>query len=75
MGAEEAVFTWANPDPQEGDFFVWALAELGGEPQWQRTDETTVTVPAGEDRVCIEVSLVRADGRASAQNAEECATR
>lgn len=73
--ADGAVFTWANPDPQDGDFFVWAQAELSGEPQWQRTDEPTVTVPALEDRVCIEVSLVRADGRASAQNAEGCATR
>ena len=72
---DDAVFTWVNPDPQEGDRYLWARVEMGGVGERQQVDESTVTVPATQDRVCIQVSLVRGDGRFSAEPAEGCAQR
>lgn len=72
---DDVVFTWANPDPQEGDRFLWAPVEMGGVGDQQQVDEPTVTVPATQDRVCIQVVLVRADGRYSGEFGQGCANR
>jgi hypothetical protein len=72
---DDAVFTWANPEPQEGDRFLWARVEMGGVGDQQQAVEPTVTFPATQDRVCIQVVLVRADGRYSAEPAQGCADR
>lgn len=69
-------FTWANPDPQDGDRFAWGVTEAGGEPTLELVEEPTVTftpeaVEPGTP-VCVEVSLVRADRRASAEPAVGC---
>lgn len=70
------VFTWSNPDPQDGDRYLWGRAVLTGEPELAPVDAATVSVPAGAPgaEVCIEVSLVRADGRFSAEPALGCVT-
>jgi hypothetical protein len=68
-------FTWTNPDEQEGDSYLWGVRAATGEPQLQLVEEQRVTVPAadaGAGEVCIEVSVVRADRRASAVPAEGC---
>ncbi len=76
IASEEAVFTWTNPDPQDGDFFVWKRSEAGKDPEAHVVEDLTALVPAGgEDRVCITVDLVRADGRQSVTSAEGCANR
>ena len=68
-----AVFTWTNPDEQEGDTYLWGRRTVTGEPQLEIVEDTTVTVPAdGTGEVCIEVSVVRADRRASTVPAEGC---
>lgn len=78
FGARQAdgtvVFTWTNPDEQDGDTYLWGLRTATGEPQLQIVEEPTVTVtPPAEGEVCIEVSVVRADRRASTVPAEGCA--
>lgn len=68
-------FTWTNPDEQEGDTYLWGVRTATGEPELQLVDEQRVTVPAasaGAGEVCIEVSVVRADRRASTVPAEGC---
>lgn len=74
------VFTWRNPDPQDGDSYLWGLLSSTGQTQLQPVDGTRITLgpedlaglddPAGQ--VCIEVSVVRADRRASTTPAQGC---
>ena len=70
------VFRWTNPDPQDGDRYLWGRAVLTGEPQLVPVDVPTVSLTAGAlgTEVCIEVSLVRSDGRFSAEPALGCVT-
>ena len=68
-----AAFTWSNPDPSEGDRYLWGVAVLAGEPQLEAVDDATVTVPGVPDgRVCIEVSILRTDGRFSTRPTVGC---
>ncbi|MCS5716002.1 serine/threonine protein kinase [Herbiconiux sp. CPCC 205716] len=65
-GPDGVVFTWTNPDPQDGDTYRWAPATPGAEQQARSIDKPTVTVvPEGGQPVCIDVSVVRSDGRGS----------
>lgn len=66
-------FTWTNPDPAEDDSYIWYPVTLdGGDGATETTDETTASVPKNASGVtCIEVVLVRADGRSS-NPAREC---
>jgi hypothetical protein len=66
-GADGVVFTWQNPDPQDGDSYRWSLATPGAVNQAARVDAATVTVqpPEGGGTVCIEVAVVRTDGKGS----------
>lgn len=70
---DSAVFTWTNPDPQEGDMYLWGVQVSDAAVELETTDETRVTVPYTEgDTVCIEVLIRRSDGRASAEPAVGC---
>lgn len=73
---DEAIFTWTNPEPQDGDQFAWALLDAAGVAgQTVLVTDATVTVPyQGSDDVCIEVSTVRADRRQS-ETVRGCAER
>jgi serine/threonine protein kinase len=65
-GADGIVFTWTNPDPQAGDSYRWSRTVAGQPEQAQRVDQPTITLPADPDAdVCVQVYLVRADGRGS----------
>ncbi len=70
-----ATFTWTNPRPAEGDRYRWARVELGGTRQPAVVDGSSVVVPLGPDdsQVCIEVFVLRADGRLSVEPATGCA--
>jgi len=69
-------FTWTNPSPEPDDHYLWGLRTATTEPVLALVSAPTVTVPVAAQRgptpstpaaeVCIEVSIVRADGRASA---------
>ncbi|WP_258723686.1 serine/threonine protein kinase [Cellulomonas sp. NS3] len=70
------VFTWTNPEPVDGDHYLWGVRAATGEPVLELVEEPTVTVPAAAatgSPVCVEVSIVRSDGGASARSAEGCA--
>ena len=71
----DVTFTWVNSDPQPDDHYLWGIIPKTGSPELQVVDVPSVTVPAAQsdDEVCIEVSIVRADRRASATPAEACA--
>lgn len=70
----KVTFTWGNPEPHEGDVYLWRLDEAGVEHDPEVVTEPTVTVPeATSGRTCIEVLLRRANGRASDSPAVGCA--
>jgi serine/threonine protein kinase len=65
-GEGGVVFTWSNPEPEDGDVYQWGLLVPGTETTLSSTTDTTVTVvPAEGQKTCIEVSVRRTDGRAS----------
>jgi hypothetical protein len=68
------VFTWVNPDPAEGDAYLWGVvARDGSKTALEQIAETTVTVPADPSgTTCIEVLTRRANGQAS-EPAAACA--
>ena len=67
VGGGKATFRWINPDPQEGDTYLWQQVRLdGGEATAANVRETSVTVPLGTDtQVCIDVSVRRENGSTS----------
>jgi hypothetical protein len=60
-------FTWTNPDPQEGDRYLYGVVTLADpEPDLTPVTETEVTVPAaGGTETCIDLVLVRQNGSSS----------
>lgn len=60
-------FTWVNPDPQDGDYYLWNVVTLDdANPAVERADAPSVLVPAAAaGETCIEVTVVRENGRAS----------
>lgn len=74
QGDGTALFTWENPDEQEGDSYVWREVAVDGQGDARRTTVSQVEVPLDESVgvVCIEVSIVRDDGRASTMPVQEC---
>ena len=71
------LFTWDNPEPQEGDAYVWGVLQVTGETELALIDTAKVVVPAEQattPQVCIEVSIVRVDRRVSAEPAQGCAS-
>jgi hypothetical protein len=64
-------FSWANPDEQPGDAYLWGRTDPGADPALQPVSEPHVTVQAA-GRVCIRVLLRRADGQFSAEPAQGC---
>ncbi len=65
VSGTDVVFTWANPDPQDGDRFLYQPVLLDREVGVSETKEPTTTLPAQRGRTCVDVQVVRAGGRAS----------
>jgi len=64
ISGDDAVFTWKNPEPEEGDVYAWSRVTLDGETKAKRVSDPTVRVPTeGESRVCIDVTLIRKSGQ------------
>ena len=67
-------FTWTNPDPLDGDRYLWRAVVPGAQSTFEETAETSVVMaPDASGRTCIEVVLRRADGTSAATGAEGCA--
>ncbi|CAL4858579.1 serine/threonine-protein kinase [Microbacterium sp. MM2322] len=62
-----ASFRWINPDPKEGDTYLWQPVRLdGGEATASNARETSVSVRLrGETQFCIDVSVRRENGATS----------
>jgi hypothetical protein len=68
-------FTWADPAPQDGDRYQWGIVTATGEGPLALTGQPAATVPAAQapGQVCLQVILVRADGRMSSDATRGCA--
>ncbi|MFV0374626.1 protein kinase domain-containing protein [Microbacterium sp.] len=65
IDGDRVTFQWTNPDPQEGDAYLWFLYTLEGDGVPESTTKTSVTVPADPSGdTCIDVRIVRANGTA-----------
>ncbi|CAM3478349.1 serine/threonine-protein kinase [Isoptericola cucumis] len=57
---DKVVFTWTNPDPQDGDTYGWREPQALTEAHYQQVSQTTVTVPRAKGgETCVEVVVVR----------------
>ncbi|NUL47784.1 serine/threonine protein kinase [Cellulosimicrobium funkei] len=64
--AGEAVFTWENPDPKDGDTYMWRTTTATGKGRITTADEATASTPVlNGDRTCIEVVVIRSNGKQS----------
>ena len=75
LGDGTAEFQWTNPSPQEGDAYIWTIINADENyAEYSRTEDLSVIVPIPEDSVavCIEVAIVRDDGRSSQSAAQAC---
>lgn len=63
--ADNAVFRWDNPAPQEGDIYLWRSVTATSKGELVRTSEAEAVIPATGAQTCIEVQVARANGRAS----------
>ena len=72
VDGEKATFTWSDPDPAEGDLFLWGVQVAGAARELQSTADPTVELPYGGDKLCVEVYLRRVDGRTSAEAGVGC---
>lgn len=70
---DEASFTWTNPEPEPGDKYKYQLVDPRGQTAPALIEEAAVTVPKLAGDTCVEVFLVRANGRAS-QPSRGCAS-
>ena len=68
------VFTWANPQPKEGDTYKYRYKSAKADGAYETTASTETFVSGlGEPPVCLEVILVRADGNASPEGPDSIA--
>ncbi|MDF7664285.1 serine/threonine-protein kinase [Bifidobacterium sp. ESL0763] len=72
-------FTWTNPDPQPGDTYAWAEVQDGGDGKGAGTKiahGTSLTIDdPGTAQTCVQVSIVRGDGRMSPTPAIACVAK
>jgi serine/threonine protein kinase len=63
---QNVVFTWKDPDPKDGDSYLWHTVDQDSSAPLAVTSDPTITVPvAGAGRTCVEVMLRRSSGRTS----------
>ncbi|MEA5456395.1 serine/threonine-protein kinase [Sinomonas sp. JGH33] len=68
------VFTWSDPDPKDGDGFLWHTVDQGSSGPLTASDKPSATVPAAASgKTCIEVFLRRSSGRTSDNPTLGCA--
>ncbi|MFQ4149701.1 serine/threonine-protein kinase [Arthrobacter sp. LAPM80] len=65
-------WTWTNPDPQDGDKYVWAAVSAVDSGEFKPITEARVfAVNGSNDQSCIAVKLVRKNGQTS-QESKKC---
>ncbi len=74
VDGENVAFTWTNPDPQNGDTYLWRPVVPGESFAFEETTDASVTMPLdASGRTCVEVLLVRSNGAAAEDGVEACA--
>ncbi len=68
---DRVVFTWTNPDPKEGDTFLYRAVLLDRDAATHQTDQPTASLAVQPQSTCIEVEVRRASGKSS-QPAKKC---
>jgi serine/threonine protein kinase len=63
--ADGVAFTWTNEQPMPGDSYLYGVVDPLAETSYEQTDQASASIPAQSGRTCIEVVLVRANGRSS----------
>ena len=67
-------FTWTNPDPEDGDFYIVeavSLTDSTGEAEPVEVPEITVPA-AATGQTCVDVTLVRANGQQQTDPTRGC---
>ena len=66
-------FTWTNPDPEEGDTYIWYEVTLDGPGEPHIVEQANATLEGERTgRTCIEVLIKRADGRSTPEGVRGC---
>ncbi|MFJ6001830.1 protein kinase [Arthrobacter sp. NPDC092385] len=62
----DIAFSWANPDPQDGDIYRFRTVTVQESGEWIRTQQLSATVQASPSgTTCVDVQLARSNGTAS----------
>ncbi|GAB3620501.1 serine/threonine-protein kinase [Glutamicibacter endophyticus] len=69
---KNVTFTWKNPDPMDGDFYMWAPVTATETGDAQKTDAPSATLPRAKGQTCIEVKLVRKNGGSVSEPKRAC---
>jgi hypothetical protein len=68
------VFSWTNPQPQEGDTYKYRTKSAKADGAYETTMiEKAFVSGFGEPPICLQVILVRADGNASPEGPDSIA--
>jgi len=73
LSGEQVQVSWENPEPENGDTYLWAVIDPTQQQPTTPTTETRIVVAAQPGRTCVQVQLVRANGRYS-DPAKGCTT-
>ncbi|WP_411722340.1 serine/threonine-protein kinase [Mycetocola sp.] len=67
-------FEWENPEPQSGDMFAWNRSDGPNQSAKTPTKDgmTTIEGVDSNTQVCVEVFIVRSNGKMSAEPLEMC---
>ena len=67
-------FTWTNPDPQDGDFYIVDSITITNDiAESEQVDVAEIVVPAAESgQTCVDVTLVRANGTSQQKATRGC---
>ena len=67
-------FAWSNPEPEDGDSFMWRRTGSTADDTPKNTTEPTLTLDSltPNSQVCIEVTIRRSSGKVSGDPLEMC---
>lgn len=70
----QVTFEWENPEPQDGDRFIWNRSDGPNEGAKTPTESGSTTIGGVDSntQVCVEVVIVRTTGKLSTEPLEMC---
>jgi len=65
-GSGKLFFSWTNPDPRDGDTYLWRTITATKQGEWVKAEQNNVRLkPAAGQPTCIQVRVIRKDGTGS----------